>query len=136
MTILEKNNINGKWQVRVAISDSESVFFNFVNEPTNEEVEKAVSVYEESKIKTIDLVMVSNAGKTQSLKDAENNFILFMRELGLPDKASSEDLQYLCSQLESYGMELEAIKIAVKSLALINDVTQNGGKWADIIWNQ
>ena len=69
------------------------------------------------------------------LWQAENNFITFMRSLGLSDNASREDIQILCTQLENDGKQFEAIKISINSLALINDITQNGGKWSEITWH-
>lgn len=90
----------------------------YVTPPTPEEVEEQRQL-----------------SKTTKLKQAENAFISFCRSLGLVDQASSSDIEALVMQLKAAGRPLDAIEIAVKSLALINDVTQNDGKWYDIAWH-
>lgn len=77
--------------------------------------------------------------KPLGLKQAENLYIEFMRSLGLPDKASTAEIEALCMQMYSSGVQEninQALMISAKALALINNVTQNGGKWADIEWHE
>lgn len=73
--------------------------------------------------------------KSLKLKQAENRYILFCRSVGLPDLASSTDFEELTADMQEQGLIVEAITLAVQALALINDVTQNEGKWADIAWH-
>lgn len=73
--------------------------------------------------------------KSDKLKRAENNFILLMRSVGLSDKADSTEIESYTTSLETAGNPLGAIKFAIKSLAVVNDITQNGGKWTDIAWH-
>jgi len=73
--------------------------------------------------------------KSLGLKQSENRFILFCRSLNLPDVAGSADFEGLAQDMEVAGLQAEAMVISIKALALINDVTQNNGKWSDIAFH-
>ncbi len=72
------------------------------------------------------------ASKPADLKAAENRFVSFCRSLGLPDVASTAQLEQVATSLP----ELQGLQVAVRALALINDVTQNGGTWDGIAWHE
>lgn len=73
--------------------------------------------------------------KPEDLKAAENRYIDYCRSLGLPDVASSADFETLTTEMQNQNMLLEALAVGVRALAMINDVTQNGGRWDDIAWH-
>jgi hypothetical protein len=86
-----------------------------------------------------DVDVYAPAPNVIALWNAENAYISFMRSLGLPDKATTEEIEGLCMTLFTSGVQEninQALMISAKSLALINNVTQNGGKWADICWHE
>ena len=126
-------DMSGKYRVRVDLGNLSTVFFWFNNEPSEDDVRIAteryiISVEAQNPIQTI-------PEQEMKLWVAENRFIEFCRSLGLPDKASSDDFETLASVLKSNGKTVEAIEMSIKALALINDVTQNGGKWCDISYH-
>lgn len=82
------------------------------------------------------MVEIFTKNKSQGLKDAENAYIAFCRSLNLPDVASTDDFNNLYQQMKSNGKTQEAMEIAIQALSLINNVSQNGGKWAEITWNE
>lgn len=126
-TILEKIETNGMWSVRVRVSDKQSEFFTFDHDPTQGEIDQAVDTF-------LTPSQVPSQ-KSIDLQKAENAYILFMRSIGLPDKAGTEEIEaFVMTMMQSNP--IQALTIAVKSLALINNVTQNGGKWADIGWHE
>jgi hypothetical protein len=73
--------------------------------------------------------------KSPDLKSAENRYIEYCRSLDLPDVASSADFETLTTEMQNNDMMVEALAVGVRALALINDVTQNGGRWDDIVWH-
>lgn len=127
MEISEKfQDMANKWRAKVILDDGSSILFKFPIEPTDEEILNLARKY------LLDQVIIVKNEKSESLKKAEDNYILFCRSINLPDKASSDDINTLCQSLKESGKTLEAIEIAIKALALINDITQNGGIWKDI----
>lgn len=132
MTILKRyQDVAGKFRVVVAFDDSSSFIFKFQNDPTDEQVFQVAEKY------VLDMAESSiEETKSDKLKQAENNFILFCRSLGLPDKASSEEIDVFCTSLKEQGNTLLAMEIAIRSLGLINDVVQNDGKWSEIEFHE
>lgn len=124
--IVDKKLNFGKWQVRVSLGNNNTTFFWYNHDPSEEEVIESTNFY----ISQITAPGLST--KSQKLKEAENRYILFCRSLGLPDKASSTDIDLFCSSMKEQGNPLLAMEIAIRSLALINDVVQNDGKWSEI----
>ena len=126
-------NLADSASVLVNDTDNNSCFeFNI---PINDLLkgETLLQVYLESKIKNIP------PDKPLGLKQAENMYVLFMRSLGLPDKAGTQEIEGLCMALYGSGDQAkvnQALMISAKALALINNVTQNGGRWADIEWHE
>lgn len=132
MTILKRyQDVAGKFRVIVAFDDSSSFVFKFQEDPTDEQVYQVAQKY------MIDMASSSvESTKSKKLKQAENNFILFCRSLGLPDVASSEDIDIFCTSLKEQNNSLLAMEIAIRSLSLINDVVQNDGKWSEIEFHE
>lgn len=73
--------------------------------------------------------------KSADLKQAENNFISFCQLLGFSGKATTAEVEAVCTTMKANGQVMEAIEAAIKGLALINNVTQNGGNWVGIEWH-
>lgn len=72
--------------------------------------------------------------KSAGLKSAENSYITFCKSLGFAGKASTEELEAFYYQMKAVN-QVQATEIAMKALALINNVTQNGGTWFGIEWH-
>ena len=126
MTISEKfTDVAGKYRVRVTFDDGSSTLFKFSETVSDATVLECAATY-------LANTVVPTIDKSDSLRRAEDNFVLFCRSLGLPDKASSGDFEMLCQEMKSNGQTLEAFEVGLKALSLINDVTQNGGTWSNI----
>ena len=82
----------------------------------------------------ISYVTMTAVQKPVELMRAENNYILYMRSLGLSDKAGTTEVAAYVEQL-MLSDPMAGTQVALKSLALINNVTQNGGRWATIEWH-
>ena len=78
-----------------------------------------------------------------NLYQADNTYISYIRSLNtqynvsLPDKASREDIQnFLDTAAANNTMDkITALEIGLQSIALVNDVVQNGGSWINISWH-
>lgn len=78
-----------------------------------------------------------------ALKSWDNQYILLARSLGLPDKATTQEIQ---AKLEADEAAADAennnkaaraaIKNAVKFLGIMNAITQSGGKHEGIKWHE
>lgn len=127
MEISEKfKDMANKWRAKVTLDDGSSILLKFQIEPSEDEILSLARKY------LLDQTSVIKEEKSESLKNAENAYVLFCRSLNLPDRASSEDINLLCQSLKESDRILEAIEISIRALALINDITQNGGVWKDI----
>lgn len=115
-----------QWRVRVDLGDLSTTFFWYDHDPSEAEVIASTEAY------IIQANTPAPSSKTQKLMEAEDRYVLFCRSIGLPDKASSDDIQVLYLSIKESGQPMQALEMAVQALAMINDVTQNGGKWADI----
>jgi hypothetical protein len=124
--ITEKVMDFGQYRVRVDLGDGNTMFFWFNHDPTEEEVRIVTETY------ILNFNRPPPSSKSIELKMAEDKFVLFCRSLGLADKADSEAIETLVMSLKQSGQEMLAIEVSLRSLALINNVTQNGGLWKDI----
>ena len=123
----------GKWRVRVVIDEKDSMFLKFEEEPNDATVFATADLAIQQQIaqQAVQTAVI----KSSFLMKAENDYVLFCRSLGLVDKASTSDLETLAVQMQSNGQVLEAIMLSIKALALINNITQNGGNWDGIEWH-
>lgn len=124
----------GNWRIRVGVGNNETIFLKFKVEPTENEIKMEVDKFLRARVAETNLVEAVTE-KQLKLWAAENRFIDFCRSLGLPDKADSSQIEQFAMQLKANGRFMEAIEMSIKALALINDVTQNGGKWETISYH-
>jgi hypothetical protein len=82
------------------------------------------------------------AGKLQSRYLWENYYVEQCRAMGLPDVATTEQIQAKLEQMEAEAMAtgnivgaMQALKKGVELLAVINAITQNGGRWEEIAYH-
>jgi len=70
-----------------------------------------------------------------SLYQCYNNYILFCRSLGLPDKATSNDFRNLANTMKTNSQFEQAYEILFQAQFLIIDIIQNGGTWDTTIYH-
>ena len=95
-----------------------------------------------------DIPILPPSSQQVALYQAYNAFITYARSLNLQDKATMEDFQNAALSIEQQAMTTmsggdmtngmaqfaNAIKIPLMALGLINNITQAGGKWDNIVW--
>jgi hypothetical protein len=77
--------------------------------------------------------------KSQGLIEAEQMYVTFVRSLGLTGVVGTSELEALCMQMYNSGDQNlinQSLMISAKALALINNITQNGGTWFGITWEE
>jgi hypothetical protein len=85
---------------------------------------------------------VENA-RVASLCGWDNKYILLCRSLGLSDVATTEEIQVKLTSMKNEALAtnnlvgaLQAIELGLNFLAIINAITQMGGKYIGIKWHE
>ncbi len=106
-----------------------------IPDPTPDDIAKEVAAQKASQQSAIDRANAT----ILSLKTYDNQYVLLARSLGLPDKASTDDIQKFILKLKGDGTNLQdsfqAVTIALQFLSLINAIGQNGGSWDEIVYH-
>ena len=82
------------------------------------------------------------AERVASLKAWDNQYITLARALGLPDKATTQEVEAKLTEMKQVALGdedlqgyVEAVELGVKFLAIMNAITQSGGKHEGIKWH-
>lgn len=131
--LIEKNKTGSGWNCRVKINDTTSIFLDFDHDPTYEEILDERQKYIDVQLQpTITMPSINN--KSEALIQAEKEYVAFCRYLKLPEPTGTPHFDALCNTMKANGQVLEAMEVAIRALALINNITQNGGSWGKIDW--
>jgi hypothetical protein len=120
----------------------ENVWVLYAEDMSQEEIDiRAVQAAEEQAKR--DAEEAIETARITSLYGWDNKYILLCRSLGLPDISTTEEIQVKLTSMKNEALAtnnlagaLQSIELGLNFLAIINAITQMGGKFIGIKWHE